>query len=336
MWCPYAVQLYCTTICPCLCKHCQVRSPFPGHANFDNVIRNLEEIARLRIPYVDFTGGDPASWPGLPEALDLSNRLGIYSSLTVSGPQIRRRGVKFIGLPSLLRFSIDGIPEFHDRNRGEGCFDDLIYGLELAQKLRGSKKTQLIFTAIGGNHGNMDVETLSFILDLARTYGVMVNVNFLFNAFLSNETLDLLSWFGRQADVKCSKGQVRFILRGGNNTLDPTCRAVSSTLAITADNRLALPCYHNAEQYLSLDGGIASALLSREWKDAQRREGRYPFCRGCSVWCYILPSWVMMPDRLVTWLHALSGFQSIRDSALKSIGSRRSDYPYPAFRKPEL
>ena len=309
-----------------------VRSSVPGDADYSKVTGNLLELADFGVPYVDFTGGNPLICEWLPDAIKLSNNLGIYSSLTVSGPMIPRLGSEFIGLPSILRFSIDGRENFHNKNRGPGFYDHIVSGLEMAKSLRKGKATQLIFTVVPGSGGNIDFDTLESVLTLARRNNVLINVNPLFNSMLSDEERSCLIWFAKQADVQVSRGRLRFMARGGNNVNNPSCRAVESVITITADNYLVLPCYHHSIERISLTHGIKSALDSPLRTKMSKNQGRFDFCQGCSIWCYIIPSWVVLaPFRLVAWLHSLSGLQAIRDNILRTAGRFHSEYPYPEF-----
>jgi len=333
------VQLHCTSLCDHKCSICEVRSPYPGDADFDKVVKLLPQIAELGIRrYVDFTGGNPMLLDWLPEALNLSNCLGLLSSLTISGPMIAKRGAEIIGLPTILRLSIDGDENYHN-NHGHGYYEYLANGLEMIHDLRRNKWTQLLFTILPGTKGNIRQDILSSVLNLAREFGVLVNINPEFGATLDDDEIELLLWFAKQADVQVSRGKIRFITRGGNNISNPTCRAVSSVIAISPDNKLVLPCFHaynngKSQESISLDNNsLIEALNSQKRRAALKMQGKYSFCHGCSRWCYIIPSWITLaPKRVVAWLHAPTVFQVPRDSILRLCGRFNTKYPYPSFR----
>jgi MoaA/NifB/PqqE/SkfB family radical SAM enzyme len=81
--------------------------------------------------------------------------------------------------------------------------------------------------------------------------------------------------------------------KGGNRTRDPICRAASSTIVITPDNKLTLPCYHHRCSSVDINGGLTEAIKSGERLEAINREGRYAFCEGCHVNCYFDPTYQM-------------------------------------------
>ncbi len=330
---PKVCSLYCTSCCDNGCKHCLVRSPYPGDADFDKTLKNLTEFKQLGGVYVDLTGGNPLLVPWLPEILSECKKLKLYTSLTISGPRIVTASPEVFQMPSLLRFSIDGDEDFHNANRGKGYFDYVREGLKIAGKLRNSKNTQLIFTIVPGEKGNIDREQFASVLQLARENQVLVNVNPLFNIKKMSKTeLSDLRWFAKQADVQMSRGKLRFVLRGGNNHCNATCKAISSVATISSDNNLVLPCYHNPQAKISLDDGLKKALDSEKRLSLLEKEGSLEFCHGCSIWCYVVPSFIYhVLDRVVVWEHALSGFQAVRDSALKAAGKCHLGLPYPYF-----
>ena len=79
---------------------------------------------------------------------------------------------------------------------------------------------------------------------------------------------------------------------GGNRVRDPLCRAVASTVVITPDNNLALPCYHHRCALVKINGNLKAALRSPERSDALSKEGRYAFCEGCHINCYFDPTYM--------------------------------------------
>lgn len=353
---PIACSMYCTTRCDNACRHCTVRSPFPGDAEYNAVARNIGEFAKLGGRYIDLTGGNPLLVPWLPDALQLCKDSGLISSLTVSGPMISKRlgewGKDWLDWPSILRFSVDGTPGFHNANRGGNYYRYIEEGLQAAKEVR-KRRAQLVFTVFPGEQGNISRGHFASVLRLARKYNALVNVNPYFSVAKdkahgvldtskpaivkpdNRETLDLI-WFARQADVQFSRGKLRFWCLDGNNPDNPTCRAIRDVATISSDNKLVLPCYHRREKadaiHIPLDNGLLEALESPERRHLLRRDGRFNYCKGCTIWCYIMPSlWYHKFDRVAAWLHALSGPQIIRDRMLQQVGRLHPQYPYPDF-----
>jgi hypothetical protein len=50
---------------------------------------------------------------------------------------------------------------------------------------------------------------------------------------------------------------------------------------------------------LDLAEGIAGVRKSRIFRRALQKQGKYKFCRGCSINCYFDPSFLYKPDGLL-------------------------------------
>lgn len=340
MKCPRSMMLYLTTRCDQKCRHCLVRDSYPGDADKQLSMQIVHEFAGLGGKYVDLTGGNPALVSWLPDILQLCNALGLYSSVTLSGSAILK-AQDYLELPTLLRLSIDGCSATHDANRGHGSYAKILDGSELVRSKRTGLKTQLIFTAIPGRDGNLNHYELKSVLSMARSFGLLVNVNPLFGiSSLTSEEIALLRWFGKQAGVQMSRGKLQFILRGGNNIYDPTCRAIQNTLTVAPDGTMVLPCFHQRRQSIDLRNGLKAALSSPVRLQLIPKDGRFSFCSTCSIWCYIVPSMLTpfgfprLHDRVLVWLHGLSGLQKYRDTILRWFGVLHASCPYPNFRLP--
>jgi hypothetical protein len=145
----------------------------------------------------------------------------------------------------------------------------------------------------------------------------------------------MLLWFARQADVQMSRGKLRFLLRGGNDVVHPSCRAMRDTITVAPNGRMVLPCFHRRVEDLDLRCGLETALISPIRTALFKQDGRFPFCKGCTIWCYIVPSMIQhIHDRTFVWMHGLSGLQSVRDTILRTCGRLHPSCQYPAFRSP--
>lgn len=335
---PKACSFVCTRSCDNNCKHCTVRSPYPGSADFDIAEKVAREFKELGGWYFDATGGNPLLVPWLPDLLKINQEIRLYTSLTVSGKQIIKRtndwGERWFLLPTLLRFSIDGDREYHDINRGRPSnYDYTVQGIEVATKIRSRKKTQIIFTVMPGAGGNLNRNQFASVLELARRTGVIVSVNLLFNLqYLTPEEINDLRWFAKQADIQLSKGKIRFVMRGGNNRKNPTCKAAHSVVTISPDGEMVLPCYYKQVEAISILKGLKAAYDSPERKAVLEQDGRYDFCQGCSRWCYVIPSFLYhILDRAIVGMHCLSGLQGIRDPILRLAGKLHLSCPHPNF-----
>jgi len=126
--------------------------------------------------------------------------------------------------------------------------------------------------------------------------------------------------------------------RGGNQITSPRCRVVDSTIVISPDNKVLLPCYHFQQRQIDIDkpddGGeksdgqnrLQKLRQSAAWKFYQKNQGRFTFCQGCDLNCYFDPSFQYQPDDYF-WLSILAKSRywfdkSIRRRLRKKIDMR--------------
>jgi hypothetical protein len=89
---------------------------------------------------------------------------------------------------------------------------------------------------------------------------------------------------------------LRVIGEGGNAVSAPRCRAVTSTMVVSPDNHLLLPCFHHRQEAVFIGGDIAGAWQSSPVRRAERNQGRYSFCDHCTINCYFDPSFLYKWD----------------------------------------
>src|SRR6185312_1910297 len=61
---------------------------------------------------------------------------------------------------------------------------------------------------------------------------------------LSESQLERLSAWGKKRNVYLNEGFIKLRKDGGNSIENPVCKAASTTIVISPENKLLLPCYH--------------------------------------------------------------------------------------------
>ncbi|MFH1862110.1 MAG: radical SAM protein, partial [bacterium] len=155
----------------------------------------------------------------------------------------------------------------------------------------------LLFTATAANY--RDVKSLA---EFAERRRLVLIVNPIFDVNGSEETLSqsqLLELVDlcKRPFVYLNGGVLKLLLAGGNDRENPRCHAVSSSLVISVEDTLLLPCFHHAESALPIQGNLLEVLSHPERQSALRQEGRRPFCQGCTINCYLAPSLPYQMDR---------------------------------------
>jgi hypothetical protein len=110
---------------------------------------------------------------------------------------------------------------------------------------------------------------------------------------LTSAELDYLSAFGKKKGVYLNEAFIQLRKDGGNHVAAPVCRAASTTLVISPSNELVLPCYHLGEQKFPINGRLYTLYNSGEVQGLAALEGRLPQCEGCTINCYMQPSFAV-------------------------------------------
>lgn len=296
---PIICNYYLTYRCNARCGFCAIwkdRSvPKDAEAAPDVVCRNLDDVRRLGVRAVDFTGGEPLLYEGLPRVLRHARKDGIWTTVTTNGIRYGECAAELAGLVTILQFSLHGPDrETHDASTVTPSFDRVVAGVETARSL-GDRPT-LIHTVTDGN-----IDAVPEVIALARNLGAPLFLNPCFPYFgnpgLSPENARMLGRLARRKGATADHGFLRFLIDGGNRIASPRCLAVTSTVVISPDDRLILPCFHHAVESLPIGGRLLSLRNSPEVLAAGKMEGRYLFCEGCAVNCYIRASLLRKPDR---------------------------------------
>lgn len=105
--------------------------------NYSELEKLIKDLADAGIQEIRFTGGEPLLYKKIYELIDLSSRLGIYTSLGTNGTLLFKDVVeklKDAGLNKVV-ISIDGTKDIHDLIRGEGTYDKAMSGLKYIQEI---------------------------------------------------------------------------------------------------------------------------------------------------------------------------------------------------------
>lgn len=287
---PLVCNYYLTLRCNARCDFCDLwQKEDAPLALPEDVIKNVRQLPAAGVRIIDFTGGEPLLHPDLPRFLKEAKKCGLKTTVTTNGLLYPKRAEQLRGLVNMLHISIDSTSaEMHNRIRGIDCYDKVIESIDLALSL--GERPDLLFTATSENYH--EVLPLS---DYAQKLRLVLIVNPVFEAYggrgiLSREQLQELESCCRRPYVYLNGGVVRIMKEGGNNTENPRCRAVSSSIVISPQNELLLPCFHHADTAIPIKGALSDILNSPERNLAKMNQGREEFCRGCTINCYLAPS----------------------------------------------
>ena len=97
---------------------------------------NLTDVKAAGVKIVDFTGGEPLLYEGLPEVLACAKKTGLRTTVTTNCILYPDRAAEIAGLVDILQFSLDAATaEEHDSVKGVTSFDSVMESIETARSL---------------------------------------------------------------------------------------------------------------------------------------------------------------------------------------------------------
>lgn len=299
---PLVANYYLTYRCNARCHFCDIWALEPKkEADFATIRHNLQDLRRLGVRYVDFTGGEPLLRADVAEIFAEAKRQGFITSMTTNTILYPKRAKEMQGLVDFLNFSLDGPDaETHNQSRGVKIFDTLVESVQLAHEL--GEFPVLNHTVTAQNYDRIS-EVAAFASELSAR--VWLNPAFTAHSNYNskkNPTPELVAAIEATArqysNVGYNRAALEFIKAGGNDTENPRCKAVDAVIAISPNDELLLPCYHFSQEAAMINGQLYALYKESEVVDRYRRsQGKLSVCEGCTVWCYLIPSFFMGFDK---------------------------------------
>ncbi len=290
---PVLCNYYLTYRCNAKCGFCDIWERPSPLIKPEDVSRNLKDLKVLGVKVIDFTGGEPLLHPQLPEFLREAKSLGFITTVTTNGLLYPKKSKDLAGLIDMLHFSLDAAEaSIHDEMRGVSCFDKVIASIQLAKEL--GEQPDIIFTAFDDNLDQL--ERVYTEITVPNRLVLIINPAFQYNGIgdeLNPQTLDQLETWAGKPGVYLNRAFLELRRNGGNQISDPVCKAASTTIVISPENKLMLPCYHLGIEEFPIDGKLYGLWNSEKINALKSMEGRYEACQGCTINCYMQPSFAV-------------------------------------------
>jgi MoaA/NifB/PqqE/SkfB family radical SAM enzyme len=300
---PVLCNYYLTYRCNATCGFCDIWERPSPYVTLEHVRNNMRDLKALGVKVVDFTGGEPLLHRQLDQILREAKSQGMITTVTTNALLYPKYGAGLRGLVDMLHFSLDSpVREEHDQSRGVKCFDKVMESIALARSL--GERPDILFTVFESNiHQIRQVwEEICLPNDLV----LILNPVFEYNKVgsqLSSQALSEITRWGKQKNVYLNDAFVQLRLDGGNHVNEPVCRAASTTLVISPENKLVLPCYHLGLKEFPIEDNLKTLYRSAEVQQLVALEGRLPACEGCAINCYMQPSFAVEMNKY--WWKAL-------------------------------
>ncbi|MHB9106076.1 MAG: radical SAM protein [Armatimonadota bacterium] len=279
--------------CNARCRFCRIwkdHSPPSSDLPLELGYRLIDDLTRLGARHIDFTGGEPTLYADLPQLLAHARQKGIVTSVTSNGILFHRRAAEFHGQLDSLGFSLNGPnAEIHDRMQGVASFHHVVNSIDRA--LATNLPVHAHYTATNDSVSCIE-PTIAFTRSMGIPLLIFPEFSYFNNAGLSPEYIQHLFRLAKEPGVCINTASLKFYRDGGNSTRRPLCRAGKSSIAIAPDGSLLLPCFHAKVHTVQTHGDLYATYYRKDVQALLNESGRYPFCEGCTNWCYINPSFV--------------------------------------------
>lgn len=294
---PVLCNYYITYRCNASCGFCDIWEKPSPYVTVEAVEKNLLDLKRLGVKVIDFTGGEPLLHREVDTVLRLAKEKGFITTLTTNALLYPKRAEKIQGLVDMLHFSLDSPDkQEHDRMRNVACFDHVMESIRLARKL--GEKPDILFTVFNDNVrkiGRM-YEEITRPNDLVLILNPVFGYNEIKDG-LSAESIKEIRFWARKRGVYVNDAFLQLRQDGGNHTNDPVCKAASSTIVISPENKLVLPCYHLGIKEFPVNNDLYNLYHTPDVQKLIKLEGSLPECEGCVINCYMQPSFAVEVNR---------------------------------------
>ncbi len=254
---------------------------------------------------IDFTGGEPLLHREIDHLLGIAKEMGFITTLTTNALLYPKWASRLKGLVDMLHFSLDSaVEQKHNDSRGVDCFRFVMESIGIAKSL--GERPDILFTVLPQN-----IHEIEAAWQLAwKDHALMLLLNPVFDynqvetggTFTDDQLTEMEKW-GKKRGIYRNDAFIKLRREGGNHVNDPVCKAASSTIVISPDNKLVLPCYHLGMEEIEINNELEALYLSDKVQRLVALEGTYEQCEGCAINCYMQPSFAVEMNRF--WWKAL-------------------------------
>lgn len=164
---PLAVRWQLTNRCPSRCLYCNLWQMPSEELSTKQVFSILDELVLMGTRRISFSGGEPTLRDDLGKVIDYAVGKGISTSINTNGFRVPEK-IEELGGLDLIKISVDGPEKVNNKVRGhKKAFEWVISAAEAAKK----KRIKFTFCATLTRH---NLNSLEFLVDLARKYGTMI------------------------------------------------------------------------------------------------------------------------------------------------------------------
>ncbi len=306
---PVLCNYYVTYRCNASCSFCDIWEKPSPYVTLEQAKANFRDLKKLGVKVIDFTGGEPLLHQQLDELLALAKDMGFITTVTTNTLLYPKHAERLKGKIDMLHFSLDSVnKEEHDKSRGVACYDFFVESIKVAKEI--GERPDILFTVFEKNIDQIEEVYQKFALpnDLLLILNPVFEYNDVnTNGGLSDNALARLEKIASEKLIYLNQAFIALRKNGGNHIDDPVCKAASTTIVISPENKLLLPCYHLGMESIDIGDNLYDLYTSERVQKLVKLEGRYEQCKGCAINCYMQPSfavditkyfWMALPSTL--------------------------------------
>jgi MoaA/NifB/PqqE/SkfB family radical SAM enzyme len=306
---PVLCNYYVTYRCNASCSFCDIWEKPSPYVTLEQARANFRDLKKLGVKVIDFTGGEPLLHQQLDQLLSLAKDMGFITTVTTNTLLYPKYAEKLKGKVDMLHFSLDSVyKEEHDKLRGVACYDFFVESIKVAKEI--GERPDILFTVFENNIDQIEEVYKKFALpnDLLLILNPVFEYNGVnTNGGLSDNALNQLEKIASEKLIYLNRAFITLRKHGGNHIDDPVCKAASTTIVISPENKLLLPCYHLGMEALDIKDNLFNLYTSERVQKLVKLEGKYEQCEGCAINCYMQPSfavditryfWMALPSTL--------------------------------------
>lgn len=292
---PVLCNYYITYRCNATCSFCDIWEKPSPYITIQNFRENLRDLKKLGVKVIDFTGGEPLLHRELDVLLAEAKKAGMITTVTTNCLLYPKYAERLKSKIDMLHFSLDSPDEEeHNQSRGVKCFDKVLESIKIAKA--NGERPDILFTVFEQNVDK--IERVWKEITQPNNLVLILNPVFDYNSVqtggsLSEESLKKLLWWGKQKNVYLNEAFISLRQNGGNHVDNPVCKAASTTLVISPENKLILPCYHLGTKDFTINNNLYELYQSTEVQEIVALEGKLKECEGCVINCYMQPSFAV-------------------------------------------
>ncbi len=301
---PVLCNYYLTYRCNASCSFCDIWEKPSPYITIEDFKNNLIDLKRLGVKVIDFTGGEPLLHRDLPQFLALAKEMKFITTVTTNCLLYPKSAEKLKGLIDMLHFSLDSADSVtHNKMRNVECFEFVMESIKIAKNL--GERPDIIFTVFEDNFE--EIEKVYWQICVPNDLVLILNPAFSYNQIstnnLSESQLNELKKWAKKPLVYLNEAFIQLRVDGGNDIENPVCKAGSSTIVISPNNELVLPCYHLGMKNIPINNNLYQLHKSNEVQQLISQEGKLKECQSCTINCYMQPSFAVELNKY--WFLAL-------------------------------